>query len=160
MFFKVFRRRRVTRRNGLTVGIFHPYCNSGGGGEKVLWCAIRAIQQQHASVDIVVYTGDIYATPDDILVLAAKRLNTSLPRPVKFIYLKSRTFVEAKWYPVCTLLGQSIGSVILGLEAIWRYLPGEMNWFFYISKGYQTNFKIKKPQKAMSNINKPDLLPI
>lgn len=25
------------------VGFFHPYCNAGGGGERVLWCAIRSI---------------------------------------------------------------------------------------------------------------------
>lgn len=28
------------------VAIFHPYCNAGGGGERVLWCAIRALQNQ------------------------------------------------------------------------------------------------------------------
>jgi len=120
---QVFRRRRVTKEDGLTLGIFHPYCNAGGGGEKVLWCAIRAIQQRHPHVDVVVYTGDTDATPDDILALAAKRLNTSLPRPVTFVYLRARTLVEARWYPVCTLLGQSVGSVVLGIEAMWRYLP-------------------------------------
>ena len=24
---------------GLSVGFFHPYCNAGGGGERVLWQA-------------------------------------------------------------------------------------------------------------------------
>lgn len=28
------------------VGIFHPYCNAGGGGERVLWCAVRALQNE------------------------------------------------------------------------------------------------------------------
>ena len=28
-----------------TVGFFHPFCNSGGGGERVLWSAVKAIQQ-------------------------------------------------------------------------------------------------------------------
>ena len=28
----------------VNVGIFHPYCNAGGGGERVLWCAVRALQ--------------------------------------------------------------------------------------------------------------------
>jgi len=27
-----------------TVGFFHPYCNAGGGGERVLWVAIRCLQ--------------------------------------------------------------------------------------------------------------------
>ena len=33
-------------RDGVTVGFFHPYCNAGGGGERVLWTAIRAIQKR------------------------------------------------------------------------------------------------------------------
>lgn len=28
------------------VGFFHPYCNAGGGGERVLWVAVRAIQKK------------------------------------------------------------------------------------------------------------------
>lgn len=27
-----------------TVGFFHPFCNSGGGGERVLWSAVKALQ--------------------------------------------------------------------------------------------------------------------
>uniref|UniRef100_A0A4W5NNT8 GDP-Man:Man(3)GlcNAc(2)-PP-Dol alpha-1,2-mannosyltransferase n=1 Tax=Hucho hucho TaxID=62062 RepID=A0A4W5NNT8_9TELE len=27
-----------------TVAFFHPYCNAGGGGERVCWCALRALQ--------------------------------------------------------------------------------------------------------------------
>lgn len=27
-----------------TIGFFHPFCNSGGGGERVLWSAIKALQ--------------------------------------------------------------------------------------------------------------------
>jgi len=30
----------------VVVGFFHPYCNAGGGGERVLWTAIRAIQRK------------------------------------------------------------------------------------------------------------------
>lgn len=29
------------------VGFFHPYCNSGGGGERVLWAAVSAIQTRY-----------------------------------------------------------------------------------------------------------------
>ena len=31
--------------NELVIGFFHPYCDAGGGGERVLWCGIRAIQK-------------------------------------------------------------------------------------------------------------------
>lgn len=31
------------KRDGANVAFFHPYCNAGGGGERVLWVAIKAI---------------------------------------------------------------------------------------------------------------------
>lgn len=33
-------------KNQIVIGIFHPYCNAGGGGERVLWSAIQAIQKK------------------------------------------------------------------------------------------------------------------
>ncbi|CAO1634772.1 unnamed protein product [Parajaminaea phylloscopi] len=63
------RRRTLLQRLGLeadrrskVVGFFHPYCNAGGGGERVLFEAMR----HHLSVDpdivCVVYTGDVSAS--------------------------------------------------------------------------------------------------
>lgn len=40
------------------VGFFHPFCNAGGGGERVLWAAIRATQKRWPKAICVVYTGD------------------------------------------------------------------------------------------------------
>ena len=40
------------------VGFFHPFCNAGGGGERVLWAAIRATQIRWPKAIVVVYTGD------------------------------------------------------------------------------------------------------
>lgn len=37
---------RRARDGRPTVAFFHPYCNAGGGGERVLWCAIRALQHR------------------------------------------------------------------------------------------------------------------
>lgn len=38
--------KRLNSSSQQCIGIFHPYCNAGGGGERVLWCAIRALQKQ------------------------------------------------------------------------------------------------------------------
>ena len=43
------------RRKPRTIGIFHPYCDAGGGGERVLFCAIKYLPLDYR---IVVYTGD------------------------------------------------------------------------------------------------------
>ncbi|XP_063230362.1 GDP-Man:Man(3)GlcNAc(2)-PP-Dol alpha-1,2-mannosyltransferase isoform X2 [Bacillus rossius redtenbacheri] len=105
------------------VGVFHPYCNAGGGGEKVLWCAVRAMQLRYPTAEVAVYTGDLDCSPDEMLTRARQRLNTAVPRPVRLVYLRRRRWVEAARYPCFTLLGQSLGSVVLGLEALFSYVP-------------------------------------
>lgn len=49
------------------VGFFHPFCNAGGGGERVLWAAIRATQLRWPDAVCVVYTGDHDVNKDQII---------------------------------------------------------------------------------------------
>lgn len=107
----------------LKVAFFHPYCNAGGGGERVLWCSIRAIQERYSAVEIIIYTGDLDASPADIIKRASLIFNIKVKNDVKFIYLHRRNWVEAKKYPYFTLLGQSMGSMWLALEALSQYQP-------------------------------------
>lgn len=44
-----------------------PTSNAGGGGERVLWAAIRATQDRWPKAKCVVYTGDHDVTKDAIL---------------------------------------------------------------------------------------------
>ncbi|XP_017586742.1 PREDICTED: GDP-Man:Man(3)GlcNAc(2)-PP-Dol alpha-1,2-mannosyltransferase [Corvus brachyrhynchos] len=107
----------------LLVAFFHPYCNAGGGGERVLWCAIRTLQKKYRNVTCVVYTGDRDATGEEIVEGAFRRFNIKLIHPVKFVFLEKRFLVEASLYPHFTLLGQSLGSVFLGWEALLKCVP-------------------------------------
>ena len=107
----------------VVVGFFHPYCNAGGGGERVLWTGIRALQKRYNFVRCVVYTGDSYVSGEEILRKARQRFDICLPRPIEFVFLKKRRWVEASMYPYFTLLGQTLGSMILGWEALNCYLP-------------------------------------
>ncbi|NWU90311.1 ALG11 mannosyltransferase, partial [Upupa epops] len=107
----------------LLVAFFHPYCNAGGGGERVLWCAIRTLQKRYRNVTCVVYTGDRDATAEEIVEGALRRFNIKLTYPVKFVFLEKRYLVEASLYPYFTLLGQSLGSVVLGWEALLKCTP-------------------------------------
>ncbi|XP_072118945.1 GDP-Man:Man(3)GlcNAc(2)-PP-Dol alpha-1,2-mannosyltransferase isoform X1 [Mobula birostris] len=110
-------------KKSLSVAFFHPYCNAGGGGERVLWCAIRALQERYGNIKIIIYTGDYDVTDQEILAGAYRRFNIKLLQPVEFIFLEKRYLVEAKFYPYFTLLGQSLGSVLLGWEALMKYVP-------------------------------------
>lgn len=107
----------------LSVGFFHPYCNAGGGGERVLWCAIRALHKRYDFVKCVVYTGDVYSPPKEIILRAKERFNIDIKRNVHFVYLNRRAWVTAERYPILTLMGQSLGSIILGIEALFKFTP-------------------------------------
>lgn len=39
-------RKQLRGNEEVLVGFFHPYCNAGGGGERVLWCAVNAVQKK------------------------------------------------------------------------------------------------------------------
>ncbi|XP_076467981.1 GDP-Man:Man(3)GlcNAc(2)-PP-Dol alpha-1,2-mannosyltransferase-like isoform X2 [Babylonia areolata] len=78
---------------------------------------------RYPKVQCVVYTGDIDASPQEILTRARQRFNISLKRQVEFVFLKRRKWVEASKYPCFTLLGQSLGSLVLGFEALLSYIP-------------------------------------
>ncbi|XP_053684490.1 GDP-Man:Man(3)GlcNAc(2)-PP-Dol alpha-1,2-mannosyltransferase [Sabethes cyaneus] len=117
-------KRRANNDNDKYVALFHPYCNAGGGGERVLWCAIRALQNKYEGIKLFVYTGDLEATGKEILDKAERTFNLSLDRDrIQFVYLKNRRWIEAKRYPYFTLLGQSFGSMLLAMEALLSLQP-------------------------------------
>ena len=86
-------------REGLSVAFFHPYCNAGGGGERVLWCAVKATLARYPAATITIYTGDTEAAPDMILAKAKDRFNMELKTDnIHFVYLHRRGWVEAaRW---------------------------------------------------------------
>ncbi|CAL1581673.1 unnamed protein product [Knipowitschia caucasica] len=114
---------RRSQDKGPAVAFFHPYCNAGGGGERVLWCALRALMNKYREVSFVVYTGDQGVTSEQIIEGARSRFNIVLPRAVSFVFLRHRVLVEATSYPHFTLLGQSLGSMFLGWEALTSFVP-------------------------------------
>ncbi|MEQ2211086.1 asparagine-linked glycosylation protein, partial [Xenoophorus captivus] len=74
-------------------------------------------------INFVVYTGDLGVTGQQILEGARQRFNIVLPRPVRFVFLQHRVLVEPGLFPHFTLLGQSVGSVFLGWEALTELVP-------------------------------------
>ena len=109
-----------------TIGFLHPYCNDGGGGERVLWVAIRELVARGiAHPDkwrMVVYTGD-RISPAELRANAKHRFGIELPESLEFVQLSCRGWIEPSRYPVATLLGQALGSVLLAAEALLRAPP-------------------------------------
>ncbi|KAL8942652.1 MAG: hypothetical protein Q9211_001298 [Gyalolechia sp. 1 TL-2023] len=106
------------------IGFFHPFCNAGGGGERVLWAAIKATQKRWPKAVCVVYTGDHDADKDGMLERVQNRFNIKLhPPTIVFLYLTTRHYVLSSSWPHFTLLGQSLGSIILAYDAFSLLVP-------------------------------------
>ncbi|KAL1934894.1 hypothetical protein VTP01DRAFT_7076 [Rhizomucor pusillus] len=121
------------------LGFFHPYCNAGGGGERVLWTAIRDVQKEFPHVVCVVYTGDIDASKEQILFKVKSRFNIELkPQNLVFVYLRKRYLVEDSRYRRLTLLLQSLASMRLGYEAISSLVPD----VYFDTMGYAFTYPV------------------
>lgn len=108
----------------ISVAFFHPYANSGGGGERVLWQCIHALHSLSPDIHCTVYTGDIGISGAEITSRAQDRFH--LPpfiRPIHFQYIYSRSILQASHYPYLTLLFQSLASMIVVIEALSRFRP-------------------------------------
>ena len=72
---------RATKPSRKTIGIFHPYANAGGGGERVLWCLLSAAMKQCPDADYVVYTGyeGPEVSPHSMVAKAKARFGVTLP---------------------------------------------------------------------------------
>ncbi|CZT44837.1 related to ALG11 protein [Rhynchosporium secalis] len=123
------------------VGFFHPFCNAGGGGERVLWAAIRATQKRWPKAKCIVYTGDHDIDKAAIIDRVKNRFNIALhPPTVTFLYLTTRSWVLASSWPHFTLAGQSIGSLVLAWDAFTLLTPD----IFVDTMGYAFSLAFSK----------------
>ena len=50
-------RRHLPKPSPNTIGFFHPFANDGGGGERVLWCAVAVVQRERPGARCVIFCG-------------------------------------------------------------------------------------------------------
>lgn len=111
----------------------------------MLWTAIRDIQRFFPYVVSVVYTGDTNSSKEQILAKVKVSLHgtnladltvahyndciqsnfdiTINSNRIVFVFLQKRYLVEDDRYSRLTLLGQSLGSLFLGYEALSNVVP-------------------------------------
>ncbi|XP_028549576.1 GDP-Man:Man(3)GlcNAc(2)-PP-Dol alpha-1,2-mannosyltransferase isoform X1 [Dendrobium catenatum] len=127
------------RRRRCAVGFFHPYTNDGGGGERVLWCAVRAVQDENPDLDCIIYTGDD-ASPETLTARALDRFGVHLLHPPIVVRLYKRKWVDEKSYPRFTMIGQSLGSVFLSWEALCKFTPQ----YYFDTSGYAFTYPLAR----------------
>ena len=98
--------------------------NAGGGGERVLWAAIRATQRRWPRAVCVVYSGDHDVEKATIIERIQSSFGIALHAPtLVFLYLSTRHLVLAGTWPHFTLLGQSLGSLAVAYDAFGLLAP-------------------------------------
>ncbi|EAL18406.1 hypothetical protein CNBJ3290 [Cryptococcus deneoformans B-3501A] len=125
------------------VGFWHPYCNAGGGGERVLWVAVRYIQRQEPDTLVLVYSGDYpTASKEEIIGKVYERFSIELdPARLHFVPLKKRYLISDGYWKRFTLLGQSLGSLVLAFEGLCGE-DGLWGDLFIDSMGYAFTFPL------------------
>ncbi|KAL5062412.1 hypothetical protein RYX36_024149 [Vicia faba] len=130
----------ATQNRKTAVGFFHPYTNDGGGGERVLWCAVKAIQEENPDLQCLVYTGDHDATPQSLSNRALDRFGVTLLSPPKVVHLYKRKWIEETTYPHFTMIGQSLGSMYLAWEALCKLTPS----YYFDTSGYAFTYPLAR----------------
>ncbi|PIA18007.1 UDP-Glycosyltransferase/glycogen phosphorylase [Coemansia reversa NRRL 1564] len=103
-------------------GFFHPYPNAGGGGERVLWTMIKAIQDKYPFIVCVIYSGDS-VTRETLVRNVQRKFGIQIrTESIYVVELSWRWWVDYK-FPRFTLLMQSLGSAILVCQAFHRFSP-------------------------------------
>ncbi len=122
------------RANKPVLAFFHPFCNDGGGGERVAWNIVRVAQSTYGDAfSYRLYHGDEAVSADAILAKTKERFGIALALPVEFVVLQRRQWVESGPYPFLTMWGQAMGAVVLGLDAL---LAAESPVVMFDTMGY------------------------
>jgi len=105
-----------------TLAFFHPFADGGGGGERVLWCAVQALQEARPDVQIVIYAR-AGVSEQQLVQDAQQRFNIPIKAGIKVVPLVHTDLILPERYPRLTLVGQAVGAARLGAEALRGLVP-------------------------------------
>ncbi|PIA32352.1 hypothetical protein AQUCO_04500152v1 [Aquilegia coerulea] len=108
--------------------------------ERVLWCAVKAIQEINPNLDCFIYTGDHDASPETLILRPIDRFGVKLLHPPQVVHLNRRKWIEEHTYPRFTMVGQSFGSVYLSWEALRKVTP----LVYFDTSGYAFTYPLAR----------------
>ena len=112
----LFSKKHADRKSkkDITVGFFHPSCNSCTPQENVLWSAVKAVQVEYENIKICIYTGDLEVKSKTILTNVESKFHIKLQPNIRFVYLR-----QIKWIKCFAYLG----SMWVACEALTHVKP-------------------------------------
>ncbi|PVV01755.1 hypothetical protein BB560_003816 [Smittium megazygosporum] len=95
---------------------------AGGGGERVLWTAIKALQESNPSIISVLYT-DYKDNESKELILSEKKFSIEIdPNLLLIIRVKNVSYID-KRYSYLRLLLQSLASMLVCYQTLNLFIP-------------------------------------
>ena len=106
-------------RSAKTVAFFHPHAAGRGGGERVLWAAVDALINRSDISKVVIYSIDTNREA----ILSAKNATFNFKTSpsqskIEFKRVYFSSLLEAGFWPIAAIFGQSIGSVLVLISAL------------------------------------------
>ncbi|EIE21183.1 glycosyl transferase [Coccomyxa subellipsoidea C-169] len=122
---KAWLRYKLPSPSQKSIGFFHPFADSGGGGERVLWCAVRAIQDAHPEYQILIYC-QAGSTPQALCARASAAFLLDVNATFQVVPLTCCHLILPETYPRWTMLRQALGSIQLAYDGLLQAVPKVM----------------------------------
>jgi len=126
IYFSSIRKRTCPGKSEIVIGFFHPHCFGGGGGERVLWKAVKALGELRDAgikIKVVIYTIDDKrdSYKKDIFHHIKERFATEFSQslPIIFVHIGNGPKLPKKM----SLIAQSVETIKLAWYALRQLNP-------------------------------------
>jgi hypothetical protein len=114
-------------RRPYSVAFLHPNCHKKGGGERVLWLAVRSLLEKHRSLQVVIYCSPIAAADSDSIFAQLDSdlgicLQPALRARITLVPVRFTSYIDRN-YAFCTILFQSLAGIPLSIHCMLSHLP-------------------------------------
>ena len=106
-----------------TIGFFHPFADAGGGGERVLWVAVAALQRVYPTLKIIIYCGSQDVEPEQLCQKVLDQFALNIRPTFQIVPLPSRNALLPNWYSRLTILRQAAASITVAMQGLRVIVP-------------------------------------
>jgi alpha-1,2-mannosyltransferase len=165
---------------GVSIGFLHPSCAGGGGGERVLWCAVRAFLHKQGLLSepgreraklsgnrgcntcVWVYTSRYQPASKSLRSFISARAAEQFGavafddaiRMVRFMPLRTAALLEPRLYPCFTMFLQLLVGALIAAEIVLRHTTLQAQRLVQVVAGWPS----RNPKAAQEPAPLPSII--